>query len=319
MTQKQIIITGGFGFIGSRFTLAVLKNTTYNVKIIDKLTYAADKKRVFDCLDTSTLLAPDGAGRLSHIEKDINDVTPEDIQDADYIVNFAAESHVDNSISDGRPFIKSNIEGVFNLLECARTSKALKKFFQISTDEVYGDMYDLKGHPAANETFKLRPSSYYSASKAAADLLVQSAARTFGIKYLITRTCNNFGPNQDSEKFLPKLIKSIKEDSKVPVYGDGLQSREWIHVDDNALIILELLLSSAEDEVYNVGSGYHYKNIEIVNYVGEVLGKEVKRAHVKDRLGHDKVYKLDNAKVASFLGEKVFQCLEGFLKDEVKG
>ena len=123
---------------------------------------------------------------------------------------------------------------------------------------------------------------------------------------------------QDPEKLLPKLIESIKEDKPVPIYGDGLQSREWIHVDDNVEQILELMLSSGINEVYNIGSGYHYKNIEIVNYVGEQLNKEVKREHVDDRLGHDKIYKLDNHKITQFLGERVYQTLEGFLKDEIK-
>ena len=321
MTNKQIIVTGGFGFIGSRLVLAILKQTNYDVKIIDKMTYASDMSRVFfESPETAGIYANSfGEPRVTHLKKDINEVTSKELKDAEYIVNFAAETHVDNSISDGRPFIQSNIEGVFNLLECSKDSKTLRKFFQISTDEVYGDMCDLRGTPSADETFKLRPSSYYSASKASADLLVQAAARTFGIKYLITRTCNNFGPNQDPEKFLPKLIKSIKEDSAVPVYGDGMQSREWLHADDNARIILQLLLSNAEDEIYNVGSGSHYKNLEIVEYVGKVLGKEVKREHVADRLGHDKVYKIDSTKITKKLGRKVFLGLEEFLKNEVKG
>jgi len=315
---KRIIVTGGFGFIGSRFVLKALHNTDYHIKIIDNLTYAGDKARVYDNIEGPSEDPYDIRWRIEHIKLDICDVTPDMLRGAEYIVNFAAESHVDNSIADGKPFVRSNIEGVFNLLECARQTDELKKFIQISTDEVYGDMYDLRGHPAATESFRLRPSSYYSASKASADLLVQSAARTFGVPYLITRSCNNFGPGQDAEKFLPTVFNSIAEGKEVPVYGDGLQSREWIHVDDNAELILELALSAAKDEVYNIGSGYHYKNIEIVNYLGEILGKKVKRTHVEDRLGHDKVYKLDCSKVGEFLGEQVCQTLEGYLKDEVR-
>ena len=179
-------------------------------------------------------------------------------------------------------------------------------------------MYDLRGSQSADESFSLRPSSYYSATKASAELLVQSAARTFGVPYLITRSCNNFGPNQDPEKLLPKIFKSISEGCEVPVYGDGLQSREWIHVDDNCEIILELLLSKAKNEAYNIGSGFHYKNIEIINFIGEILGKKVKRDFVADRLGHDKEYRLNNSKTSAFLGDKIFQTLEGFLKDEIR-
>jgi dTDP-glucose 4,6-dehydratase len=314
MTQKDsklIVVTGGWGFIGSRFVKAVLENTSYNVKVIDKLTYAGKRVRVYNHID------PKYQMRLQELRKDISDVSFADVAQAEYIVNFAAESHVDNSIKDGKPFIKSNIEGVFNLLERAKKIEGLKKFVQVSTDEVYGDMYDLRGRQYADETFKLRPSSYYSASKASADLLVESAARTFGVPYIITRSCNNFGPNQDPEKFIPKIFKSISKGDEVPIYGDGLQSREWIHVDDNAQIILELTLSGAEDEVYNIGSGFHYKNIEIVNYIGGILGKEVLRTKVKDRLGHDRVYRLDSKKVEGFLGERVYQTLEGYLKDVV--
>ena len=309
---KRVVVTGGWGFIGSRFTLSVLQNTDYHVRVIDSKTYAADPSRVLQGLSAKDLF------RLEHLTMDINDVKPVNLRGADYVVNFAAESHVDNSIKDGKPFVRSNIEGVFNLLECARQTNELKKFIQISTDEVYGDMYDLRGRQSADESFSLRPSSYYSASKASADLLVQSAARTFGVPYIITRSCNNFGPGQDKEKFLPTLFNAIAEGKEVPVYGDGLQSREWIHVDDNAQIILELMLSAATDETYNIGSGYRYKNIEIVNFVAELLEKDVKYKHVADRLGHDKAYRLNNSKVEGFLRERVYQTLEGYLKDEVR-
>jgi len=305
-----MIVTGGWGFIGSRFVKAVLENTSYKVRVIDKETYAADKFRVYNHVPKEMQT------RLEFIKKDINDVAYADIVGAAYIVNFAAESHVDNSIKNGKPFIRSNIEGTFNLLEQARKSSVLKKFVQISTDEVYGDIEELRGRQYSDESFPLRPSSYYSASKASAELLVKASARTFGIPYIITRSCNNFGPNQDSEKFIPTIFKSIAEGGEVPIYGNGLQSREWMHVDDNAQVILELVLSKAKNETYNIGSGFHYKNIEIVNYIGEILGKEVLRKEVDDRLGHDKAYRLDNAKIEKFLGDRVYQTLEGFLKDQ---
>jgi len=252
------------------------------------------------------------------LKKDICDVTTRDVRRAKYIVNFAAESHVDNSISNGRPFMRSNVEGVFNLLEAVRSVPELTKFIQISTDEVYGDMKDYReGNHRANESYPLKPSSYYSASKASADMLVMSCARTFGINYVITRSCNNFGEGQHPEKFLPKMFSNIENGLPVPIYGDGGQLREWIHTDDNCEIIGELMLSAAKNEVYNIGSGYHYKNIKVVDYVGKILEKDVEYNHVEDRLGHDREYNLDCGKVEKFLGEKVFLSLEGFLKDEV--
>mgnify|MGYP003631232389 FL=1 len=153
MKTKLMIVTGGWGFIGSRFVKAVLETTSYNVKIIDKETYAADKSRVYDHIPSKYMT------RLEHVNLDINDVSFATICEADYIVNFAAESHVDNSIEDGRPFLRSNVEGTFNLLEKAKSITNLKKFVQISTDEVYGDMKDFRGEQHADESFKLRPSS----------------------------------------------------------------------------------------------------------------------------------------------------------------
>jgi len=307
-----VVVTGGFGFIGSRFVKHILATTSYNVKIIDKMTYAADKERVF-----SGITAED-RWRVQFLKSDICDVSSISLSGCEYLVNFAAESHVDNSIEDGKPFIRSNIEGVFNLLECARKTPGLKKFVQISTDEVYGDMADIKGEPASDESFHLRPSSYYSASKASADLLVQACGRTFGIPYLITRTCNNFGPAQNEEKFLPTIFRSINEGKKVPVYGDGRQQREWIHIYDNVSIIAELMFSAAENEVYNIGSGYLYSNLKVIRKIGRALGKQVKYTHVKDRLGHDRLYKLDSKKVTDFLGERVFDSLESYLEYEVE-
>ena len=317
--EKTIAITGGLGFIGSRFVKAVYENTIYSIINIDSHTYAADHNRI-------PLEIRQDTERYRFMKEDIcadfkklGELEQNLLLQAEYVVNFAAESHVDNSIADGRPFVRTNIEGVLNLLEYFKHAKSLKKFTQISTDEVYGDMDDLEGEQEADESFKLRPSSYYSATKAAAELLVQSAARTFGVPYLITRSCNNFGPNQDPEKLIPKIFKSINEGREVPVYGDGLQSREWMHVDDNCEIILELVLSKVKNESYNIGSGYHHKNMDIINFIGTTLNKKVSRAFVADRLGHDKAYRLNNNKTFEFLGDKVFQTLEGFLEDEIRG
>ena len=199
----RIIVTGGFGFIGSNFVNLVReKLPTAEVIILDKMTYAADP---------NSIKSP-----CKLIMKDICDVTPEDLGAYDYIVHFAAESHVDNSISDGRPFMNTNVIGTFNLVECARQNKSLKKFIHISTDEVYGDMVD-SSWLSSNEHHYLAPSSYYSSSKASSDMIVLSSHRTFGLPYLLTRTCNNYGENQNEEKFLPKIFDSIMNEKTVPV------------------------------------------------------------------------------------------------------
>tara|TARA_R100000664_G_C2756872_1_gene144870 strand:+ start:1585 stop:2484 length:900 start_codon:yes stop_codon:yes gene_type:complete len=281
----KIIITGGLGFIGSRFVnLCLMKG--HNIKVVDKLTYAADLNRI----------TPSWRNRLEIIEKDIKDITVTDLGDYDFMVNFAAESHVDNSIEDGSPFIKSNVEGTFNLIECARKNKSLKKFIQISTDEVYGDI--LKGE--SDENHPLNPSSYYSATKTASDLLVKSASRTYGLPYIITRTCNNYGPGQHSEKFLPTIVRSINEGKEIPVYGDGLQVREWIYVDDNVNCIYQLMTTDVINSVYNIGSGetQRYTNLDLISLIGE----NVKYKFVKDRLGHDRRYALNSEKYKKDIG-----------------
>tara|TARA_R110000823_G_scaffold187834_1_gene319966 strand:- start:855 stop:1799 length:945 start_codon:yes stop_codon:yes gene_type:complete len=281
MGKQKIIVTGGFGFIGSAFVNLLKDNTNYHVVIVDKMTYAANLKNV--------------KSGVSLIKKDICDITSHDLGEYDYLVHFAAESHVDNSIKDGNPFIHSNIQGTFNLIEVARQNKNLKKFIHISTDEVYGDMDDIIGEHEAKEDMPLKGSSYYSASKAASDLLVEAAGRTFNFPYIITRTCNNFGIDQYEEKFLPTIQKSVKEDKEIPVYGDGKQQREWIHVEDNAKAIL-LLMESIHSGVWNIGSGDRWTNINIVKAIGKILDKEIKFKYVNDRLGHDRAYAINSSK-----------------------
>lgn len=276
----RIIVTGGCGFIGSSFVNLINKVPNTEIVVIDKLTYAANP----------FLISKD----IPLIKKDICDITLDDIGYADYIVNFAAESHVDNSISNGLPFVKTNVEGTFNMLEVARKIPNLKKFIQISTDEVYGDM-ESRNIMEANENTSLEPSSYYSATKAAADHLVESAGRTYGLPYLITRTCNNYGVNQHHEKFLPTIAKSIKEDKPIPLYGDGKQMREWIWVEDNVQLIYDLMIS--QNGIWNIGSGDNWTNRSIVQQIGVILNKKVKLEHVEDRLGHDRRYSVDFTKL----------------------
>lgn len=300
----RIIVTGGFGFIGSTFVNLLNRRLPgADVIILDSMTYAANPDNV------------DYAAGL--IKKDICDVTPLDLGEYDYIVHFAAESHVDNSIKNGKPFIKTNVEGTFNLLECARQNKKLKKFIHISTDEVYGDMDDIGLLAESNECFNLTGSSYYSASKASSDLLVEAAGRTFGLPYLITRTCNNYGSHQNEEKFIPKIMKSITEDLTIPVYGDGKQIREWISTQDNSELILKLMLSELVGDVFNIGSGERYENIEILNIIADALGKTPKFKYVEDRLGHDRRYALDSSKVRRLFPDWQTESFKEFLLKQI--
>ena len=277
--MSKILVTGGLGFIGSHFVNFIMEKGIHDVILVDSMTYASN-------IDNVKILP-------KFLKKDIKDLKLEDLEDCDYIVNFAAETHVDNSIKNGLPFLESNIIGVYNLVEIAKQNTNLKKFIQISTDEVYGDLHDkLVLNPSAFETRNFNPSSYYSASKASAEMIVMAASKTFGLPYLITRTCNNYGENQNKEKFLPTVINSINNDVEIPVYGDGRQVREWIYVIDNVKAIYNLMMSNEVNEIYNIGSGERYSNIQVIEIIGEILNKDIKYKFVEDRLGHDKRYSI---------------------------
>ena len=299
----KIVVTGGCGFIGSSFVNYLRKRKgikAEDILVVDKLTYASNR----DLIESSIPL----------LVKDICNVTSDDLGDFDYIVNFAAESHVDNSIKDGLPFVKTNVEGTFNLLEIARKNPNLKKFIQISTDEVYGDM-DSAQLPSATENSRLYPSSYYSATKASADHLVLAAKRTYGLPVLITRTCNNFGVNQHNEKFLPTIYNSIMEGRPIPLYGDGQHKREWIWVEDNVRLIETLMFK--ERGVWNVGSGDVWTNKGIIQRIGEIIGKEVHFEYVDDRLGHDRRYTINTNKLEIKMKtyKVTTKSLDNFLKE----
>jgi len=293
----RIVVTGGCGFIGSSF-VDLCKNLGYEVLVVDKMTYASNE----DWLPMDTEL----------LTSDICDLTEDDLGEYDYLVNFAAESHVDNSIKDGKPFLKSNVEGTFNMLEIARQIPTLKRFVQISTDEVYGDITYQK---ESSEYDRLQPSSYYSATKAAAEMLVIAAGRTYDLPHIMTRTCNNFGIEQHKEKFLPTIFNSIKNDIPIPIYGDGEQVREWMWVEDNVRIIFEMMQNDSllNTGPLNIGSGDRWTNKEIVQKIGELLGKKVKYEFVEDRLGHDRRYALKTN--LSGLGK--LKTLEEYLKEQV--
>ena len=299
MKKERMLITGGCGFIGSHFTDFQMGYVDMEVIVVDKLTYASN----IDYL-------PEGA---KLIKKDINDLTYDDIGEIQYCVNFAAESHVDNSIDDGSPFVKTNVNGTFNLLELCRQMKNFKKFVQISTDEVYGDVKE-----PSIETDVLKPSSYYSATKAAADQLVLAAGKTYELPYLITRSCNNYGDRQHEEKFLPKLFKCYKEQMAFPLYGDGLNRREWIWVGDNIRIIDLLTHSPNHYGIYNVGTGDIWCNVDIVDEVTMLTNGGINFQQVDDRLGHDRAYWLDCYKLEHELGYYPTMNLGKYLEDTFK-
>ena len=297
--KDRMLITGGCGFIGSHFTDFQMGYVDMEVIVVDKLTYASN----IDYL-------PEGA---KLIKKDINDLTYDDIGEIQYCVNFAAESHVDNSIDDGSPFVKTNVNGTFNLIELCRQMKNFKKFVQISTDEVYGDVKE-----PSIETDVLKPSSYYSATKAAADQIVLAAGKTYELPYLITRSCNNYGDRQHEEKFLPKLFKCYKEQMAFPLYGDGLNRREWIWVGDNIRIIDLLTHSPNHYGIYNVGTGDIWCNVDIVDEVTMLTEGGINFQQVDDRLGHDRAYWLDCYKLEHELGYYPTMNLGKYLQDTFK-
>ena len=286
--KMKIVVTGGAGFIGSAFINHLLDNFECDVLCVDKLTYAGRMMNI--------------KHNVSLLQKDICDVTADELGDFDYMVHFAAESHVDNSIKNGLPFVRTNVEGTFNLLEISRKNKNLKKFIHISTDEVYGDMDEhFSINHTATEDDSLKSSSYYSATKAASDMLVLSANRTYGLPYIITRTCNNFGEHQFEEKFLPTIARSIGEGKPIPVYGDGLQVREWMYVYDNVKVICDLMF---DDEIvnttYNIGTTFRVTNLDIIKNISYILNKEVDVKYVEDRLGHDRKYGLNCTKLIEY-------------------
>jgi len=297
--KERMLITGGCGFIGSHFTDFQMGYVDMEVIVVDKLTYASN----IDYLP----------GNAKLIKKDINDLTYDDIGEIQYCVNFAAESHVDNSIDDGSPFVKTNVNGTFNLLELCRQMKNFKKFVQISTDEVYGDVKE-----PSIETDVLKPSSYYSATKAAADQIVLAAGKTYELPYLITRSCNNYGDRQHEEKFLPKLFKCYKEQMAFPLYGDGLNRREWIWVGDNIRIIDLLTHSPNHYGIYNVGTGDIWCNVDIVDEVTMLTEGGINFQQVDDRLGHDRAYWLDCYKLEHELGYYPTMNLGKYLQDTFK-
>ena len=287
----KILVTGGCGFIGSAFMKVMLDNPKMEIINIDKISYCANKN-----------VCEQYKERYELIEGDINNVfelLKNRENEIDYIYHFAAESHVDNSISGPYPFIHSNITGTFNMLEYAK--KYDKPILIVSTDEVYGSLSTYS--PPSTEEDLLKPSSVYSSSKASADLLALSYFRTFGTKAMITRCCNNYGANQYKEKFIPTILNSLKNNKKIPVYGDGKNTREWINVLDHCEAVWEVSQKGHFGEIYNIGSGYERSNIDLVRKAVNLWGADDSSINfVEDRKGHDIRYRIDSSKIQSEIG-----------------
>jgi dTDP-glucose 4,6-dehydratase len=294
MAALRLLVTGGAGFIGSNFVRSILERSSdTRLIVLDKLTYAGNMENLFGLENNANFQFQQG---------DICD--PEPLcailkSGIDAVVNFAAESHVDRSILDASEFARTNIVGTLNLLQASRKAGVLR-FLQVSTDEVYGS---LGPEGAFSETTPIAPNSPYAASKASADLLVRSYSVTYGFPCLITRCSNNYGPYQFPEKLIPLLITNAVSGIPLPIYGDGLYTRDWIHVLDHCSALERVLQSGKPGEVYNIGARQEKKNLEIVRLILESLGKDESLiTYVADRPGHDRRYAIDSAKIERELG-----------------
>ncbi|HZT71566.1 MAG TPA: dTDP-glucose 4,6-dehydratase [Terriglobia bacterium] len=292
----RLAITGGAGFIGSNFVRYMLRNhPAYSILNLDNLTYSGSLENLSDVLDNP---------RHQFVKVDICDygeVSRALSRGVDAVIHFAAETHVDRSILDGSMFVRTNVLGTQCLLAAARETR-VQRFVYVSTDEVYGSA-------PAGERFRedspLLPNSPYAASKAAADLLARAYFQTYRFPVIVTRCSNNFGPYQFPEKFIPLVISRALENQSIPIYGDGLQVRDWIYVEDHCRALDVVLHRGREGEIYNIGAGNEYPNLEIARRVLDLLGKPHSLLeHVQDRPGHDRRYSLDSSKAQAELGWK---------------
>ena len=296
----KIVVTGGAGFIGSNFIYYMLdKYKDYKIICIDKLTYAGN---------LSTLQQAMKNKKFKFIKADICNIEKIDTifkeEEPDIVVNFAAESHVDRSISNPEVFLETNIRGTAVLLECCKKYN-IKRYHQISTDEVYGDLPLDRTDLSFKEESPLKPSSPYSVSKTSADLLVLSYFRTYKLPVTISRCSNNYGPYHFPEKLIPLITIKALKDEKLPLYGDGKNVRDWIYVKDHCKAIDLILHKGKIGEVYNVGGNSEKNNLEVVKTILNILGKSEKLIEfVPDRLGHDRRYAINNHKIESELGFK---------------
>ncbi len=321
LMNKKIIVTGGYGFIGSALIRELISNTNHTILNIDKLTYASN---------LCSLEEINKSSRYKHLKKDICD--PELIKTfksykPDIIMNLAAESHVDNSISKPDDFIRTNILGTYNLLQISKKYSEENKefiFHHISTDEVFGDLPhpdDINKNEKLsffNELSSYNPSSPYSASKASSDHLINAWSRTYGIKTIITNCSNNYGPYQHTEKLIPLIITSALQGKKLPVYGNGNQIRDWLYVCDHASALIDVVLNGKAGESYNIGGNNEIRNIQVVKMICSKLNKLTPRSYkfeeliefVDDRPGHDRRYAIDSSKIKNELNWKPKETFE---------
>ena len=286
----KVLVTGGAGFIGSNFVRwAINAHADWHITTLDKLTYAGRLENLQEL---------DGHPRHTFVRGDIADasVAAPLVEQSELVVHFAAETHVDRSLQAAGDFIHTDVIGTFVLLEAARRAPSLRRFVQISTDEVYGSVPE----GASTEQDELKPRNPYSASKAAADRLAYSYWASYQVPVIITRASNNYGPNQFPEKVIPLFITNLIDGIKVPLYGDGLNVRDWLHVDDHCRGIDAAIERGADGEVYNIGGGNEVRNVDLTHRLLELVGRDHDMIRpVADRPGHDRRYALDTSKLRS--------------------
>jgi dTDP-glucose 4,6-dehydratase len=289
----EVLVTGGAGFIGSNFVRwAINAHADWHITTLDKLTYAGRMENLAEVIDSP---------RHRFVKGDIADaaVTAPLVQESELVVHFAAETHVDRSIQSAADFLTTDVIGTFVLLEAARVAPKLRRFVQISTDEVYGSVPE----GASRETDELRPRNPYSASKAGADRLAYSYWATYSVPVIITRASNNYGPNQFPEKVIPLFVTNLLDDGTVPLYGDGGNIRDWLHVSDHCAGIQLALEKGRSGEVYNIGGGTELTNLELTARLLAACGKDWSSVvRVEDRKAHDRRYSLSIDKISSELG-----------------
>ena len=310
--MKKVIVTGGLGFIGSNL-IKILNQKKFFIINIDKVSYASNKKNIPTNIQNYKFYK-ENINNKNFIIRILQKYRPS------LVFNLAAETHVDKSIDGPKSFINSNILGVFNLLEAIRMYNKKLKLINVSTDEVYGDINKL----SSKENDAYNPSSPYSASKASGDLLIKSYIRTYNLPAVITNCCNNYGPNQYPEKLIPTIIYKIIRNETIPIYGNGKNVREWIHVNDHCEALIKIAINGKIGESYNIGSGVKIQNIELMNKIISIFEKintnqknKINFHFVKDRPGHDFRYSLNSSKLKTELKWKCKINFNEGLKDTI--
>ncbi len=305
--MSKLLVTGGAGFIGSNFVRYWFeRHPDDSIVVFDALTYAGHLENLEDVKNDA---------RFSFVQGDIRnaDDVAKPVADADIVVNFAAESHVDRSIAEPEAVLTTNVLGVFTLVEAAKKS-GVERFIQISTDEVYGDIAE----GSSKETDPVSPNSPYSAGKAGGELLARAYYRTYGVPVIVTRGSNTYGPYQQPEKLVPLFVSNALEGKQLPVYGDGMQVRDWLHVLDHCSGIETAIEKGNPGEIYNIGGGNERTNIEITKMIIEGSGKDESLIkYVKDRPGHDRRYSLDSTKLLQ-LGWKRTHDFESAMPETIR-